>query len=217
MILTRRLVVGALPAALLIRPAAAAPAPLPVPANGRLAFTVWRNGSRIGTHTASFAKSGDTLTVQTVAHFSVGIGPVKLYVYDYHVTETWNAGVLTGVTANTNDNGTRGTCSITRQGDRLLVDGSKSGRYIAPSGSLPGTHWNKAELAAPLINPENGVLMKFAVAEEASSVPPGGHAPAAHYALTGFATLDLWYDQGAQWVGARAIAKDKSVVEYHAA
>jgi hypothetical protein len=190
---------------------------LPVPASNHLAFTVWRMGSRIGTHTVVFSRSGDELTVQTKAHFSVGLGPVNLFSYTYQVVETWRGGRLDGVVAQTNDNGTRGSCTVRRQDSQLQVTGSKSGSYLAPPGSIAGTHWNSAELQAPMINPENGVLMKFAVANLGEAPPPGGSAPARQYGLTGFATMDIWYDDSGTWAGLKAVAKDQSIVEYRAA
>ena len=219
--LTRRAALGLLPAAglataRLIRPASAAPTPVLPPA-GRLAFSVWRQGSRIGTHTVAFSRAGDRLTVDTNAHFSVALGPINLFSYTYRVTEVWIGGVLDNVSAQTNDNGARGTCTARRHGGRLQVNGSKSGLYTAPAGSIAGTHWNQAELKAPMIDPENGALMTFAVADQGTAPPPGGGIPAHRYALTGFATLDTWYNDAGTWVGLKAVAKDKSIVEYHAA
>jgi hypothetical protein len=198
-------------------PARAAIAAPHIPGRGTLAFTVWRNGSRIGTHSVVFSPAGDTLAVRTHAHFSVGIGPLALFTYTYDVTETWAGGVLTAISARTDHNGTPASCTARRTGGQLVVDGSKSGRYTAPAGSIAGTHWNKAELDAPMIDPENGTLMRYSVAPKGQGAPPGGGTPASHYALTGFATLDLWYDDSGTWAGLRALAKDKSVVEYHAA
>lgn len=216
MILTRRSALILAPAALVPLGAAGPADALPMPAGGKLAFSVWRQGSQIGMHMVQFSPSGDMLKVETHAHFSVGLGPVKFFTYTYQVTEMWQGGELQSIQAKTDNNGQHETCAARRQGDDLQVSGSKSGSYTAPRGSIAGTHWNQAELRAPMINPENGTQMIYTVADKGMDPPPGGHAPARHYGLTGYATLDIWYDKAGIWVGLKATAKDRSVVEYRA-
>jgi hypothetical protein len=188
----------------------------PVPPGGKLTFSVWRQGSQIGMHMVQFSPSGDALKVETHAHFSVGLGPLKFFTYTYQVTEMWQDGALQSLAAQTDDNGQHETCTAHRQGGALQVTGTKSGSYTAPRGSIAGTHWNQAELKAPMINPENGAQMHYTVVDKGMSPPPGGHAPAHQFGLTGYATLDIWYDAKATWVGLKATAKDKSIVEYRA-
>jgi hypothetical protein len=216
MILTRRSALILAPATLLPLAAAAPAGNPPVPASGKLTFSVWRQGGQIGMHMVQFSPSGDTLKVDTHAHVSVGLGPLKFFTYTYQVSETWQGGALQGFSAQTDDNGKHETCTARRQGDALQVNGTRSGSYTAPAGSIAGTHWNQAELRAPMINPENGMQMKYAVVDKGTDPPPGSHAPAHHFALTGYATLDIWYDDAGIWVGLKATAKDKSVVEYRA-
>jgi hypothetical protein len=188
-----------------------------VPSSRKLAFSVWRKGSRIGEHTVAFTQAADRLTVRTHAHFSVGLGPINFFNYVYNVTEIWQGGALASVSASTNDNGHHDSCTARRSARGLLVTGSKSGQYVAPEGSIAGTHWNRAEMGSPVINPENGVLMHFTVHNDGLDQPPGGGAPATHYALRGFATLDLWYADNSIWSGLRAVAKDGSIITYRAA
>ena len=188
-----------------------------LPPGGKLAFTVWRQGRRIGSHEVLFEQSGDSLTVATAAHFAITFGPLTVYAYRYDATETWSGGQLAAMTAKTNNNGTHGTCVVRRDAGRLAVSGSKSGDYVAPHGSIAGTHWNMAELAAPMIDPQNGELLRYAIADRGREAPPWGGDAATHYALAGLADLDLWYNAAGHWVGLRAVAKDRSVVEYRPA
>ena len=216
MFLSRRAMVGLLPAAMMFTAHAAEKAP--VPPNGKLAFTVWRKGSKVGTHVVTFQQAGDVMTVETNLRLAVGVGPITFYRYTYHVMETWKAGQLDGLVAATNDDGTKSTCNARRNGDRLMVDGSKSGVYEAPPGSIAGTHWNKAEIDAKIINPESGILMSFVVVDKGVDAPPDGIGTAHRYGLTGFGTVDLWWDDKGTWVGLRGVApKDKSIIEYRRA
>ncbi len=49
--------------------------------------------------------------------------------------------------------------------DELIVEGSKAPRYSVAGNLLAATHWNKAELRAPMINPENGELLRPAISD----------------------------------------------------
>jgi hypothetical protein len=197
-------------------PAAAAP-PIPgAPPSGHLMFQVFRNDSQIGTHHLTFQTAGSALTVHIAADFKVGLGPLTFFRYSLRTTEHWQDGRLVAATSQANNDGTAESMTAKLNGDALAVQGSKSGHYVAPQGAILATHWNRAELKGPMINPENGELMTFSVADQGSSqIQAGGKTiEAAHYALTGPATIDLWYSQQSVWSALKAVATDKSMIDY---
>jgi hypothetical protein len=107
--------------------------------------------------------------------------------------------------------------SATEAGGRLMVDGSKSGRYLAPLGAIAATHRNRREVEAPMINPQNGELLSFAVApggNEMVMLASGAVVRAQRFALTGPSVLDLWYEPDGTWAALRAVARDGSVITY---
>jgi hypothetical protein len=53
--------------------------------------------------------------------------------------------------------------SADRDGDALIMQGSKTRRVPAPQGSLLATHWNITQLDGPMINPQDGSLLRFSV------------------------------------------------------
>ena len=193
--------------------------PLGVPPSGSLSFDVFRKDSRIGTHRLTFQRAGSAMTVLIAADFRVGLGPLTLFKYSLRTTEHWQDGKLVAATSQTDDNGDAASMSARLEGDALAVVGSKSGGYVAPPGAMLGTHWNRAELQGPMINPENGELMHFAVADRGAQKIDVGDKPvvAACYALAGPATIDLWYDSRSVWSALRAVAKDGSTIEYRLA
>jgi hypothetical protein len=197
-------------------PAGAAATIPGVPPSGRLDFQVSRNGSQIGTHVLTFHPAGSALTVHIAADFSVGLGPLTFYRYTLRVTEHWQNGQLVAAVSAADNNGTQEGMSAQRQGNALAVKGSKSGHYEAPPGSILATHWNRAELDGPMINPENGELMRFSIAERGTEPVPVGEASieATHYALTGPATIDLWYSGQSVWSALKAVATDNSMIDY---
>lgn len=191
---------------------APARAALPGPLSD-LSFTVLRNGSEIGTHTVGFKRDGELLVVQSAADFAVRFGPITFYRYHYRATETWQGDTLVAVSARTNDDGDVKFADMRLEDGQLMVDGSKTGSYVAPAGAIAATHWNPAELTRPMINPQNGELMRFERRDYGDEQLPSGGL-ARHVGLTGYATLDLWYDRSDQWRALRAVAQDGSVIDY---
>jgi hypothetical protein len=197
-------------------PARAAGLPQGVPSSGHLDFDAYRKDSKIGTHRLTFQTEGDAMTVTIAVDFEVSLGPIPLFRYRLRTTEQWQGGRLVAATSQADNDGKQEHMTAKLQGASLAVQGSKSGHYIAPPGAILGTHWNRQELKGPMINPENGELMHFTVADKGTEQiqAAGKTISATHYALTGFATIDLWYDSQSVWSALRAVAKDGSIIDY---
>lgn len=178
-----------------------------------LSFSVSRSGSTIGTHTVKFEQQNNRLLVRSAADFAVRFGPIVIYRYTYRVLESWQDDILQAISARTDDNGTTDFVEAERSGDRLLVTGSKCARYLAPPGAIAATHWNKAELSQPMINPQNGELMHFDQRDLGAERLSSG-VTARHFALSGYAALDIWYDEANTWQALRGAASDRSIIAY---
>jgi hypothetical protein len=214
--LHRRAVLAAALALPLATRAEASPAPV-VPPGGRLAFRAVRNGSPLGTHVLTFRAEGNALSVAIAVDYQVKFGPITMYRYRLRANEIWRDGILQTVNSSTDDNGTTEFMNAEREGDRLRVEGSKCGRYLAPPGALPSSHWNRRELDTVMINAQDGALLPFQVNKLGAApvrATNGTVINANRYALTGPAMLDLWYTENDIWTGLRAVAKDGSVVTY---
>ena len=187
------------------------------PEADRRAFRIVRNGSAIGTHVLTFARSGNGLDIQIAVDIAIGFGPITLFRYTLRGLEQWRDGAVVHLDATTNDDDAPEQMRADRDARGLWVEGSKAARYLAPADALPATHWNMAELSAPWINPQDGRLLHPAVrrvGEEAVTLPNGRIAPATHYALSGEANMDLWYDAARQWSALSFVAKDGSMIRY---
>ncbi|MBB4040478.1 hypothetical protein GGR34_002131 [Microvirga flocculans] len=217
MIRRRDVLIGA--GALLLTPKASFAA-LPVPPDGRLTFDVVRKGSRIGVHELTFTRSGERLTVSVDVELSVGIGPIKFYRYTHRVSEIWQGEDVVSLTAQTNDDGQKLSVTCERTPSGLLVDSTRSGRYVAPAGAHPATHWNREMLDGPLINTQNGELLRPVVIRKGRDrvqTSAGTIVPAQRFALSGPISFETWYDDTPSWVGLTFVAKDGSQVLYRRA
>jgi hypothetical protein len=198
-------------------PATRAAASLPIPPTRQLGFRVLRKGSAIGQHVLAFEGSGSRLTVRISVELAVGFGPITLYRYRHRAVEQWEADRVVSFEAETNDDGTVSTTVMRREGDRLVVDSNRAGRYIAPAGALPATHWNRRMLDGPFINTQTGAVMRPGVARE--GVEPLPWAPqrrATRFVLSGDVDLETWYDETPRWMGLRFRGEDGSPIHYEA-
>jgi hypothetical protein len=186
-------------------------ASLPVPASGRIAFKVFRNGSAVGTHELVFTQDGDDLSVLTNFAFVVTIADIPMYRYSLVATEKWSGGVFRSVESKVNNNGTRLEVRAhqTAAGyDVVDINHNNPARsypeYTAPPNTLPLTYWNKSML--------NGTVLNI---DTAHSYPPivstpgwsrlrtanGGALVAQRFDVTGKLRLSVWYDEMEQWSG----------------
>jgi len=192
-------------------------AALPVPAGNALSFRIMRKGSQIGTHTLNFTGSGGDLSVAIAVDMAVYLGPVRLFHYKHRTTERWQNGTFESLDSKTDFDGEPAFCTVRREGGQLAVDGSKSGKYNAPGGILAATHWNKAELAGPMINPENGLMLHPKISDAGAAnvaLASGATVAARKYDWRGKDALNLWYDKEAEWVALKATTAKGEVLTY---
>lgn len=211
--ISRRACVAGPMAAMVMKPALAAP--LPVPPSGRIAFRMLRKGDAIGSHILDFGQSGEALTVTVAIDILVKLGPVPVYRYRHRATEIWQRSLLTSIESVTNRDGTphRMRAELTPAG--LVVEGSRAPSYVAPANTYPTTYWNKVMLQKAVINSEDGRLFDVVPVALAEEMVPAASGPlrAKHYKLDGDLALDLWYDSAEQWAHL-VFTKDGTTITY---
>lgn len=219
MTITRRnmLHAGGLSALGLVAGALPGFAALPVPVGNALSFQIMRKGSRIGTHALAFSRNGDDLMVTIDVKMAVYLGPIRMFHYTHHDVECWKSGSFVSLDAKTDYNGEAAWCTARRDGEKLIVQGSKAAQYTAPSNALAATHWNKAELQGPMINPENGEMLRPRISDGGScsvALASGTKTAAHQYVWRGKNALDLWYDGQGDWVALKAMTSGGEVLTY---
>lgn len=213
--MTRRELIGTAGAISLLPTLARAE--LPVPADNTLSFRVMRKGSRIGTHTLTFSRNGDDLAIDIAVTMAVYLGPIRMFHYNHHNIEKWKGDTFVSMDAKTDYDGDPAWCTVRRDNTGLVVEGSKAARYVAPLNALAATHWNKAELQGPMINPENGTALHPAISDVGArsvTLASGASEPAHQYAWRGKDSLDLWYDTKGDWTALKAVTPSGEVITY---
>jgi hypothetical protein len=187
------------------------------PAGGRLAFTITRKGSEIGSHTLDFRKAGTVLTVAIDVKIAVSFGPITLYRYAMSGVETYRDDKFAELETTSNDDGTALHVTAVRSAAGVVIDSKTLGKQTLPAETLPLTHWNIGNMTAPLFNPQDGKPMKLAarnLGADNVALADGRKVAATHFALTGESTLDDWYDAANVWTALRAVGTDGSIIDY---
>ncbi len=212
----RRAWLAAVASSAIAVPVGAATPRLPVPPSGGVSFRLIRNGTAIGTHTLTFVEAGDALTVTIAIDILVKFGPIPVYRYNHRATETWQDGRFVGLASTTDSDGTPLRMRASMEPEGLVVEGTRTQRYVAPPMTFATTYWNKAMLQPQVINSEDGRLFDVTpttLAEEAVRTAAGTLVRARRHRLAGDLRLDLWYDATDRWAHLE-FTKDGSTVIY---
>lgn len=172
-------------------------------APGKLAFQVFRNGTKIGEHRIAFGGGDDDRTVATDVDMVVKIGPVPVYRYKHTALEKWVGGKWSSIETTTNGNGKVFRASGRAMGSYVQITGPK-GAVRGPADAVPLSHWNQANFGKPLFNPQEGKMLKVTCSKVA----------AGHWQIRGDAEIDDFYDASGAWVALRGKLEDGSRMEY---
>jgi hypothetical protein len=200
-------------------PALAKAAVSGVPADGKLAFQVWRQGSHIGEHALTFQQDGDDLTVQIDVHILIKIGPVPVAKYTHSCKERWSGGQFQSLDATSKQTpGTRQHTVARRTADGIYIEPASGEPYTISGDTLPMSHWNRQDMRAPLFNPQDGKLLKetgrVTKGEEMIKLADGSSIKATRYAILGDAAVDDWYDANNVWTAMHGRVVDGSYIDY---
>ncbi len=163
--------------------------------DGLLAFDVFRNDGRIGTHQVRMRQDGNRVETDIAIDLEVKIAFVTAYRYTHRNHEVYVDDRLVTMQSWTDDNGTRYEVDARNRGDRLVVNGT-DGTVELPASMLPTTYWKPRMVQdTSWINTQHGRLVEGRselVGEEIVEVG-GEPVPCERFAIRGDIDLDLWY------------------------
>lgn len=189
------------------------------PGGGRraLAFEVWRERQKIGSHTVTFQGGDSDFTVSTQARMVVSLGPLPVFRYQHQATETWRGGRFAALQSHTVSNGKREQVSAVAGPSGVTIRTLAGRTTLAPAGALPLTHWNPKAFDGPLFNPQTGAVVRETVSRQAgqsTQLADGRAVSATRVVLAGDAQITDWYDLQSVWTGLRGKVSDGSYVDY---
>ena len=189
-----------------------------VPPAGHLAFNIIRHGSVIGRETVTFQQDGNRLTVFVDVSIRVTLGPIPVYRLHHHETESWENGQILSFAATTIKNGSHYYAQGWRDGSQFMARGTASpAGYVAPPDALPTSQWNHAMLDGPMINTQDGKLMRPRITDLGAAevkLANGSAVRARRYRASGDLHFDTFFSDSWEWVGLSFPAPDGSVVIY---
>lgn len=187
-----------------------------VPAEGRLAYTVTRNGAPIGRLEFAFRPEGDRLAVEVTTEIVYKLAFLTLYRFNQRSREIWQGDRLIELISDTDDDGTRQELKSVSEADGVAV--TLNGKPQRHGGRLvPSSLWHPAVVESPaLIDTVDGsriaVQSRF-VGQETLSVR-GRPMALRRYAITGDMKRDVWFDEAGVLRHVRFTARDGSDVAY---
>jgi hypothetical protein len=164
---------------------------------GTLTYDVMREGERIGTHTMSFERMGEELTVRTETNVDFTTFIVFDINWTHQAVEIWGDGGLKEFTSFTNEDGRKRQVHAKRNGDRLIVN-STGGRREFPADVIPGTLWHPDTVRQQqVLDPIKGRMRKVRVTDRGIErvEVEGRTIEARHYQMRGDLKRDFWYDR----------------------
>jgi Family of unknown function (DUF6134) len=187
-----------------------------VPTAETFKYVIMRDGKQIGTSTTNIQQSGSDTLVDTTTSVGVKILGFTVYRYEQKSNEHWADGHLVALRAQTNDNGTERSMSVTLH-DKKLVGEADGKKLSLDADLIPSSVWTpKLVSQTVVIDTADGKLMRISVADlgtESISVR-GQTIKARHYAMDGRLKQDLWYDERDRLVQLRFKGSDGSVISY---
>lgn len=185
-------------------------------AGEQVAFRVLREGRDIGSYVVGLTRSGEALEVSIAVDIAVTLGPITLYRHTLRGSESWRGGRLMAAESETVSGGRARWMRARREAGVLWVEGYKTPRYAAPEGSVVASHWNRAEIGAPMIDLEDGSLLSYVVTPKGETVieARGRRVRATRFSLSGPGEMDIWFDQSDMLAALRMTAEDGSEITY---
>lgn len=183
---------------------------------GPLNFTVYRDGSEIGTHKIDIRREGASTRVDIKTDVAVKLAFITVYKFEHQGRETWRDGRLVRIETKTDDDGKDKWLKGEANGKGLKIAGSAR-TYTAEPNIIPASLWNaKIVKQGRILNTLDGSEMAVSIndlGEETVKVY-GKAIPARHYSITGQLQRELWFDADHTLVQVRFKGSDKSDIRY---
>lgn len=177
---------------LLIGAAALAAAPPALAAeSASRRFRILRNGSDIGRHALDARLTEDGFSIGIDIDIRVRVLGITAYRYTLTNREVWKDGRLVSLESRTDDDGTRERATVTREGDRLAIDGTGYSGTAPLEAVTTSYYTTRFHDRRPWISTQSGKPLSVSIAARSDE----------RFKVTGDLTTLLIYDDRGEWVG----------------
>jgi hypothetical protein len=177
------------------------------------AFDVYLDKSKIGQHTFKLDQNNQLISH---AKFSVKVLFINAYQYDHTAKEQWQGDCLSGLEANTIEDGVVTNVKGVKKENHFKISDGKTNQML-PECVMTFAYWNPKILAQnKLLNPQNAEYLdtKLEVLGTKTILVKGKPTETQHYKLNGSIdgrnklNIELWYAQdkaeNKQWVALKS-------------
>ena len=183
---------------------------------GSIAFSVFRNGKKIGSHDVNFKGKPESFTVKAECRLAVNLLFFTAYKFEYLSVAQWSEGALNSLDVSTTVNGIKSSVIARSENNELSITG-KNGKSRVKPPIFPTDHWHFGVVNENIvINTLTGDLNKVVILRKNQERLTCGSRSflAQRYSYTGDLKTDVWYDQEKRWVGMQFEGSDGSFVDY---
>jgi Family of unknown function (DUF6134) len=181
-----------------------------------LDFAIVRNGSDIGYHRIRFTRD-DKLVVDIDVDVRVTVMSLTVYRFCHLSREVWEQAQFVALTAETDDDGTQHSLSVTMQGDEFEIT-HNGVTTRSKAGQIPTSQWNRAAVArSALLGTLRGDLLPTVTRLGPTILNAQGRdLEAEGYLIDAKPDFKrwVWYDASGRLVAVRLEGPDGSRVSY---
>lgn len=181
-----------------------------------IAFDVFRENKRVGSHTVRFDRLDRELRVNSRFELSIDVLFFTVYQFQYQSDATWRAGAIERISVDVDDNGEAFQLKAKRRGEITEIQ-SDAGLVNFTGGLFPTNHWNADVLrASQVLNTLTGKVNTVSIEARGREniVTKRGVIEATRYAYTGELETEVWCDASGRWVKMRFAGKDGVPIDY---
>jgi hypothetical protein len=182
---------------------------------GSYVFEVTRDGKPIGTQTVTLKQDGEVVTVTTESAIAVKILGIVVYRMHQVLTDTYRAGRLVAVAAETKDPDGLRVGKITRDGNRWTGKLGKQRRNFECDCSASSTMSQRAIVKGSAMIEASEVQLRAVTIQDKGVETlklPEGPVETRHFSVKGEIERDVWYDPAGNLVAAEQRGSDGSLI-----
>ena len=182
-----------------------------------LAFDVYLDDEKIGTHEVNFERTDDTTTITTTAEFVYRILYIPVYRYEHRTVETWNEACLSSIDSQTDDNGDEFFIQSEAAAPGMLIR-TREGEITVDECIRTYAYWDDQLLRTDkLLNTQNGRYQPITYNDKGTETYEFEDIrfEARRVELdTEEGIISLWYDAEDNWVALESKVESGAVVRY---